>query len=259
MELFSFALIGVLGCTVGSFLNVVIYRLPRCESIVFPASHCPSCLKPIAFYDNIPVLSYMFLRGACRSCAVRISPVYPAIELITGLTALLLFLQNGAGLQFASDFAFACILLAAMVIDYRFMIIPDRLNFAGAVIALGLSLVPGWDGGIGRSLLGGLVGSVLMMAMYWLGLFLFGREGIGFGDVKFAAVIGLFTGPFWCLIAVCAAVVLGGSWGIVQLTLKKARLGQEIPFGPFLSLGGFFVLFLKPEILYLIERYLESW
>ena len=254
-DIFYIILIAFGGLAIGSFLNVVIYRLPRNESIVFPPSHCPQCHNPIRWYDNIPVVSYLILRGACRTCHEHISPVYPILELLTCFFALILYYQDGLTFQFISDFSLAIVLLGAMVIDYRFMIIPDKLNAAGALIALVVSLSHGVPG-IVRSIAGGVIGIVLMSGLFWLGKLLYRRDGVGFGDVKLAAVIGLFIGPLWCFIACVIAVFLGGLWGIYQLSMKRKKMGQEIPFGPFLSLGGFFVLFFKRELLYLIDRYL---
>lgn len=251
-------LVAFLGGAIGSFLNVVIYRLPRRESLSFPPSHCPSCNEPIRYYDNIPIVSYLILRGACRSCRARISPGYPLVEAITATFAVILFLQHGLSVPSLADFVLACILIAAMVIDYRFMIIPDRLNASGLALGIGFALLAGSSGLI-RSIAGGAAGVSAMMLLYWFGKLLYHREGLGFGDVKLAGVMGVFLGPFWCAIACVIAIVLGGLWGIAQLLRRRATTGQEVPFGPFLSLGGFFVLFFKPELLYLIERYLALW
>ncbi len=254
--MYSLLFIPLFGAAIGSFLNVVIYRLPRRESLSFPPSHCPSCNTPIRYRDNIPIISYLLLKGSCRECHVRISPVYPVIEFVTACFALTLYLQNGLTLQLLSDFTLAAILLAAMMIDYRYMIIPDKLNASGALIAVIVALLQGIPE-IFRSLLGAVTGAILMMVLFWLGKLLYKRDGVGFGDVKLAAVIGLFVGPFWCLLTCIISIILGGLWGIIQLTTKKKIGGQEIPFGPFLSCGGFFVLFFKRELLYLVNTYLS--
>ena len=136
------------------------------------------------------------------------------------------------------------------------MIIPDRLNLVGGIIALIFSFIRGlpW---IVRGIGGAFVGAAMLTAMFWLGKLLFKREGVGWGDVKLAFVIGLFIGPFWCFIAILLAIMTGGFWGIFQLIFKKGMIGKEIPFGPFIATGGFLVLFFRFQILFLIEKYMS--
>ena len=246
------------GAVIGSFLNVVIYRLPRGESIVFPSSHCTVCGTSIKWYDNIPVLSYLFLGGKCRACHEKISPVYPAVELFTALSAGLLVYRYGLTLQTVSALTLSAVLIVAFMIDLRYMIIPDTLNLFGAVAGLLLS----FGGGISmlcRNLAGAVVGVISLLAMFFLGRLLYKRDGVGFGDVKLAAVMGLFIGPLWVLVSFLIAVVIGGIWGITYSISNEKRLGQEVPFGPFLAIGGFFVLFFSKELLYLISIYLSFW
>ena len=252
----SLLIVGVMGLVFGSFLNVVIYRLPRKESIVFPASYCPVCCKPIKYRDNIPVLSYVLLGGQCRSCSAKISWVYPVIELITACMALILFLINGLSINFIADFSLGVILLVSAMIDSKYMVIPDRLNLTGAIIAIFVSLWRGFDG-IVRSLAGGLIGLLLLTAMLWMGKLFFKREGVGLGDIKLAIVIGLFVGPLWCFITILFAIIIGGMWGIIQLAVGKGVIGKQIPFGPFIAFGGFLVLLFRIQILYLIEQYIS--
>ena len=252
----SLLIVCFFGLSLGSFLNVIIYRLPRKESIIFPPSYCPVCGTPIKYRDNIPILSYIFLGGRCRSCSTKISFTYPLIEFITACTAVVLFLLNGPTINFAANLSLGAILLAAAVIDTKHMIIPDRLNISGAIIAVIFSILRGFDG-IVRSIQGAFIGVLILSVMLWLGKLLFKREGVGFGDIKLAFVIGLFVGPFWCCIALLLAIITGGIWGIVQLTLGKKVIGIQMPFGPFIALGGFLVLFFRIQILYLIEQYLS--
>ncbi len=262
---FYLAVVGVLGSIFGSFLNVVIYRLPRRQSIVFPASYCPSCRTPIPFYDNIPIFGYVFLGGKCRECSAKISPLYPLIEFLTAVMAMALFGVHGLSRVFFADVTLGMILLAAAVIDIQHMIIPDRLNGAGVAIGLVFSLLHGFKGVV-AAILGGLTGYLVLMGMFWLGKLLFQREGVGFGDVKLAIMMGVFLGPFWCSVALLGAIVFGGLWGIAQgglfgivrYILHKKVTFRQIPFGPYLATGGFAVLFFRQHILFLLEKYIES-
>ena len=146
-------------------------------------------------------------------------------------------------------------MLAAFVIDLRHMIIPDRLNLTGGIIAVLMTFRWGLTG-IVRGLGGALVGLVILTVMIILGKLLYKRQGIGMGDIKLAAVIGLFVGPLWCFVTFVMAIFTGGIWGILQLLTGRVKTGQEVPFGPFIAIGGYSVLFFKREILFLIDRYL---
>ncbi|MBT4484786.1 MAG: prepilin peptidase [Candidatus Latescibacteria bacterium] len=247
---------GFFGLSLGSFLNVIIYRLPRKESIVFPGSHCTHCDSPILYRDNIPVAGFILLRGKCRACRTPISWRYPLVEAVTGCMVIVLFTLNGFTLNFAADTALAAILLAAAMIDLKHMIIPNRLTYPGTLIAAGLSFRWGLDG-IVRGIQGGLVGIFILSIMYYIGKLMFKKESMGMGDIKLAFVIGVFVGPFWCLIALVLAILVGGIFGIIQLATGKKNIAQEVPFGPFLATGGFCVLFFKSQIIYLIEQYLK--
>jgi leader peptidase (prepilin peptidase)/N-methyltransferase len=248
-------LVGLFGSALGSFLNVVIYRLPRRESILFPGSHCPVCGAPIRYCDNIPVLSFILLKGKCRVCGASISWMYPLIEVLTAFMAVILFVLNYSFMNFIADLSLGSILLVACVIDLRHMIIPDYLNVAGGIMAVIMSFRWG-TAGIVRGLTGAGVGFVVMVLMMMLGKLLFKRQGMGMGDLKLALVIGLFVGPFWCFVTCANAVFIGGLWGIAQLLAGRIKTGQMVPFGPFIALGGFSVLFFKHQILFLVDRYL---
>ena len=247
---------GLFGLLLGSFLNVVIYRFPRRESIVFPGSHCPACDTPIKYYDNIPVLSYILLKGRCRQCSVTISWKYPFMELLTAGMVAGLYMVNSSMMNFIADVSLGFVLLAVFAIDLRHMIIPNRLNLAGGIAAFFLTFRWGMFGLL-RGGAGVLVCTAILAIMIVLGHIVYKRQGIGMGDVKLGIVIGLFVGPFWSLVTFILAVLFGGLWGLFCLLSGKVKAGQEIPFGPFISLGGFCVLFLKPQILYLVEYYLS--
>jgi leader peptidase (prepilin peptidase) / N-methyltransferase len=244
------------GLAVGSFLNVLIYRLPIRQSIVFPASHCTSCGTPILYRDNIPILGFLFLRGKCRACGVSISPVYPLIELITGCIFFYEFFLWGASLIFFRDVVFASILLVVFVIDLRHMIIPDPLTIAGGTLALVFALFRGFEG-IAGAFGGAIVGLFVILIMALLGRAMFKRESMGLGDFKLTAMTGAFLGPEWNLIALAAAIFIGGIFGMVGLATGKTKRGEEIPFGPFIVAGCFMALFLRKPILFLINTYLS--
>lgn len=246
----------IAGAALGSFLNVVIYRLPRRESIVFPGSKCPSCQNRIAWYDNIPVISFLLLGGKCRKCGARISYRYPVIELLTACMVVASVVINGVTLQMIADVVLGSILIASAAIDYDFMIIPNRLTYPGMILGLAFA-IPMQYFGMLRALHGAIVAMLVLGFMFFLGRLLFKRDSMGFGDFKLAAVIGLFTGPFWTMVALVIAVFSGGIIGGIQLALKKKKTGQEVPFGPFLSLGGLAVIFFRPQLLILVELYLR--
>jgi len=262
---------GFFGLSLGSFLNVVIYRVPRKESIVFPASHCPSCGSPIRYRDNIPVVSFLLLRGRCRACSKAISWRYPLVELFTACMAAVLFGMHGFSLQFIADTVLGSILLSTALIDLDYMIIPDRITFPGMVTGLLLSFRYGWGGytgmvlmnrlgrfpgGLVTAVLGGVTGFLILYFMYLLGRVLFRRESMGMGDIKLALVIGFFVGPFWMIMTLALAVVFGSVLGVFQIAWRR-KLFLQTPFGPFISAGGLCVLFFKPQIIFLVEQYFE--
>lgn len=246
---------GVFGAMIGSFLNVVIYRVPRGESIAFPASHCPFCGTPIKVYDNIPILGFLMLMGRCRECKRPISIQYPLIEAWMAFSAILLFLRTPGMWDFIAAFALAAILTVSFMIDLAFMIIPNKVNLAGGIIGALFTFRWGMTGPL-RGLQGAVVGLAIMGIMYFMGRLIYRREGLGIGDVKLAAVIGLFQGPVFCLMTLVCAILYGGVWGVFVLARGRMKPGREIPFAPFIALGGFTTLFFPGEILWVVERYL---
>lgn len=239
----------LLGCIVGSFLNVVILRLPEPgESIVSPASRCPRCLALIHWYDNIPVLSFLFLRGRCRNCRAAISWRYPVVELCMGLLSLALWQRFGPSLAFGYYFVFAAALLAVVFIDIDHQIIPDSISLPGIMFGFAGSVYsPLVD--LQNSGLGIICGGCALYLVAWLYYQVTGREGMGGGDVKLLAMIGAFLGWRSLLFVVFAASLVGSVLGIAEM-IRQGRGGQtRIPFGPFLSLGAFLYLFLHQRIL----------
>jgi leader peptidase (prepilin peptidase)/N-methyltransferase len=236
-------LAGVLGAIVGSFLNVVTYRLPRHESLVKPASHCPRCGTPLRPYDKIPILSWLLLHGRCRSCSEAISPRYPLVEALTAALCVGAVLAHHSASAIALSIALILLVVPAALIDLERRIIPNRITALGAVLALvlGLALDPA---GEPERLIGGAAagGFLLVAALAYPG-------GMGMGDVKLAAMIGLFLGASVAP-ALLVALLTGVLLGVAVLARKGARAGRKtaVPFGPFLALGAVVAVFVGPAM-----------
>jgi leader peptidase (prepilin peptidase)/N-methyltransferase len=263
----------VLGLVVGSFLNVVIYRLPRGESVVRPRSRCPHCGHAITALENVPVLSYLALRGRCRGCSVRISARYPALELLTGLVFLAVSLRYGASPESLVLLVFGSLLIAASAIDFEHRIIPDAISVGGLVAGFVLAPAAAWLGGssLADALLRSGAGAALGFGMLWIVGFAHARvcaaagrsfphwpgegetfprlgsldywtwfPGMGFGDVKLMAMIGAFVGPVGVIeslvVGSAAGLVLGLAWMLVYRDWN-APFG----FGPALAAGSLLV------------------
>jgi leader peptidase (prepilin peptidase)/N-methyltransferase len=230
------------GAAVGSFLNVCIYRLPRKESIVRPRSHCPHCKEFIAWYDNIPFLSYILLRGRCRHCREQISFRYFIVEMLTACLILLLFNYLGLSLFFWIYFVFFCSLIVASFIDIAIREIPDEITLGGMVIGLLLSTVfaqlhstVSHGLALGRACLGLLAGGGAIYITGLIGNVIFRKESMGGGDVKLMAMVGAFFGWQLALLTFFIAPFFGAAVGLV-LKIKKGQ--SLIPYGPFLSLAA---------------------
>lgn len=236
------AVVLYLGAAIGSFLNVVIHRVPLGESVVKPRSRCPSCRQEIAWYDNVPVLSWVLLRGKCRGCGTAISPRYPFIEFITALIALVLFARYGLTPAFGVQFVFSCALIVIAYIDLDHQIIPDKISLPGLVLGL-LVAIPGGMPAMTDAFLGALLGGGLLLTVAWVYERSTGREGMGGGDVKLLAMIGAFLGWQGVLLTLLLGSLLGSAIGIVLMTSRGADRQLAIPFGPFLSLGALVTLF----------------
>lgn len=231
MESVAFA--GVLGAVFGSFLNVVAYRLPRQESLIAPASHCPRCGTPVKPYDNVPILSYLLLHGRCRSCSEPISPRYPLVEALTAALCVGAVLAHGSAAGIALGVTLVLLVVPAALIDLEHRIIPNRLTAAGAVFALVIGLALDPAGEPERLIAGAAAGGFLLLAA------LAYPGGMGMGDVKLAAVMGLFLGRDVAP-AIFVALVAGALVGAAIIAHRGAREGRKtaVPFGPFLALGA---------------------
>lgn len=224
------SLIIITGLIIGSFLNVVIYRLPRGESVVLPGSHCPNCGQKLKAWELIPVLSYIWQQGKCRYCCTGISLRYPLVESITAAAFILIYLQWGISWQGLAGIILTVLLIPAAFTDLDHGIIPDRLSITGIIIGLLLSpLTVGFTSSLSGLL---LFGGIFFLAA------LLSRGGMGGGDIKLAAAIGAFTGWQGALLAFILSSLLGGIWGLILLLRKQADRKTAIRFGPFLALGG---------------------
>jgi leader peptidase (prepilin peptidase) / N-methyltransferase len=243
-------LAGIAGLLIGSFLNVVIYRLPRHESLISPGSHCPACDAPVKPYDNIPVISWLLLRGKCRKCGTSISMRYPAVELTTAALVVVVALARHSAHDIALGIALVFVLVPVTLIDFDHRIIPNVILGPAAIAALVIGAITR-PSGIPEQLIAGAAAGLFF--------FIFALaypKGMGMGDVKLAAVLGLFLGrsvAVAILIGLITAVVVGG---VVMARLGVAQ-GRKtgLPFGPFLAIGGIVAILVGPEI---VHSYLHS-
>jgi leader peptidase (prepilin peptidase)/N-methyltransferase len=254
----------VLGLIVGSYLNVLIYRLPLGISTVFPRSRCPHCGTAIRAYDNLPVLSFLLLRRRCRQCGARISWRYPAIEAATAALFLACFLRFGISLQAPVAALFCALMLALTMIDYDHMILPDRLTWPG--IALGILLQPfvGWTrlwpgpwGAVAGAVLGSALGAGILLAV-WIAWYLWRHEeGMGLGDVKMLAAIGAFLGWKGVLVALFLGALSGAVVGLTLMAFRGLDFKAKLPFGVFLALGGVIALFAGEALVRVYAAYAQ--
>ena len=224
------------GLIFGNFLNVCIYRLPRKESVNFPASHCTSCGRPLSWYENVPLVSWLALRGRCRTCGAAISPAYPLVEVTTALLFAGGVLVYGLTPLMVVRVAFASALIVLFVIDLRHRILPNVITLPGIVIGFvaSLFLPPGWV----QSLIGILAGGGVLLALSEIYLRTRGREGLGMGDVKMLAMIGAFLGWPLMLLTLVIASFSGSVIGLWVIATRKGGMQASLPFGTFLAIGA---------------------
>ena len=229
-------LFAVFGLAVGSFLNVCIYRLPRKESLNWPGSHCTSCDRRLSWYENIPLASWLTLRGRCRTCATPISAMYPIVEAITGLVFVAAFLLYGWTPLLLARLLFAGAMIVLFAIDLRHRILPNAITLPGIVLGLAFSLFlpPGWLSSLIGLLAGGGVLFVIGETYYRLR----GIEGLGMGDVKMLAMIGAFLGWQLMLLTLVLASFAGSLLGIALIATGRGGMKAALPFGTFLAVGA---------------------
>lgn len=246
MSTIDFFMIGfffIIGLVIGSFLNVCIYRIPRDESIVFPPSHCAKCDRRIGSRDLFPLFSYLWLKGRCRHCGQRISPVYPLVESLTGLLFVSIYLHFGFSLLTAKFLVLGAVLLVVSLIDLEHYIIPNRVLLFALVAGVFLNLLAR-DLTVVSILSGFLAASGLLLLPA-----IISRGGMGGGDIKLAAVIGFYLGWPQGLLAVFLGCLLAGLTGLLLVLVRIKGRKDAIPFGPFLAAGALLALFRGKEIL----------
>lgn len=269
----NYILAGILGAIIGSFLNVVIHRVPLEESIVFPNSRCPSCGAVIAFYDNVPVLSYLLLGGRCRGCKQRISPRYPGVELITALLFVAVTWHTGVSPALPFDLAFVSALVALVFIDAEHMILPNAITYPGIAFAILARLAipylvgephfddlpwlleglfrgwPLWAASLGGAALGALIGGGSLWLMGWTWEKLRGIEAMGLGDVKMMFMVGAYFGWRLTILTIFIGVFSGSVIGIVVAVVQGRKdLKIYLPFGIFLGIGAIAALLAGHQI-----------
>ena len=264
MSLLVQAFVLALGAVIGSFLNVVIHRLPRRESVVFPPSACPRCGSRIHPLDNVPILSFLLLRGRCRHCGAPISPRYVLVEALTAACTLLLFLRLGPTVTLAIYLPFTWGLIALAFIDAEHQILPDRITLPGIAVSAAipaLGRLHPWSPAVERLSWGGwAAGVVLGAAIPYLVVLAYRLtqlrkppdervEGMGMGDVKMLAMVGGFLGWKLVLLTLFAGSVLGSVWGLGGMAVRRYGMKHALPFGTFLAIGAFLALIAGPAFL----------
>jgi leader peptidase (prepilin peptidase)/N-methyltransferase len=238
----------IFGICIGSFLNVCIYRLPESKSIVHPRSMCPKCGTLIRSYDNIPLFSYIALRGKCRYCGDRISFRYPAIEFISGIFAVGVLLKYGMSLEALIYYVFIAALLVITFIDIDHQIIPDVISLPGIPIFFAASLaLPNIT--VVESILGILIGGGSLFLVAWLYHLLTRKEGMGGGDIKLLAMMGAIIGWKGVLFTIFAASAIGTLAGMLVILKTGKTMKLKIPFGPFLAIGAIAYIFFGPQLI----------
>jgi leader peptidase (prepilin peptidase)/N-methyltransferase len=241
-------LIFILGLIVGSFSNVCIYRIPGNESIIFPASHCPKCRSKISPKDNIPLLSFILLKGRCRNCKSKISIQYPIVELLSGLIYLIIYLAYGLSIQFLIYIILSSALVIIAFIDLNEQIVPDVISLPGIVIGFIISFFVPYISFI-NSALGVVAGGGIILIIGMAGSAIFKKEAMGGGDVKLAAMIGAFLGWRYIIISLFLGFFLGALAGIILILSKIKSREDVVPFGPFIVLGSFITLLWGEKII----------
>jgi leader peptidase (prepilin peptidase)/N-methyltransferase len=243
-----YAAVAVFGALVGSFLNVCIYRLPRGESTVWPGSHCPACKASIAWYDNVPLLSYLFLFGRCRSCRAPISMRYPLVEAVNAagyVTILATFGANWTTVLY-------CLLFSALLVvtgtDLTHFMIPNVITLPGIVVGLvgAATVLPVR---LLDASLGVVVGAGILWFLVWVSPYIFGKEGMGLGDVKLLGMIGAFLGWKPALLTIMIGSLAGSVIGLSLIAFGLMKRDQYIPFGPYLVFGAIVALFFAEPVL----------
>ena len=234
------------GASIGSFLNVLIYRLARGISIITPNSFCPNCKKPIKWYQNIPVISFIFLKGRCAECHKAISMHYPIVEIIMGCLFIYLLNKYNLNFEFFFYFFFFSSLVVISGIDFSFQIIPDIISIPGIIIGLVFQIV---KGNFLLGLIGMFFGGGLILLIRVIGGWVYKKEVMGLGDVYLTAMIGAFVGFPFIIPSIFIAALIGTILGLIYIVSTHQSRESPMPFGPFLSASGILVIILQPQII----------
>lgn len=240
MQIVIITIIFIFGMVIGSFFNVLGYRLPKKESIVFPPSHCPNCQHKLNFFDLFPVLSYLFLKGKCRYCNVKISPIYPLIELLTAILFVISYLVFDFSMDFLIAIIFSSITVITIVTDIRYMIIEDSVLIVGGIIILALSII---NAGITETIsmiINGVLSFILIYLIKLAADFSFKKEAMGGGDVKLMFLIGIMNGFSMTFVTLCMASFIAFPYAIYIYLSKNDNI---LPLGPFLCIAALIVYF----------------
>ena len=239
--IWSLVAAALFGLCIGSFLNVVIYRLPLGQSLATPPSRCRKCGYSLRWFDNIPLLSWVFLRGRCRKCGINVSWQYPVVELVTGVLFVLVVWLTPPGPLLASRLLLVCILIALFGIDLEHQILPNVITLPGIAIGVLLSLIapPGWK----DSLIGVLLGGGILYAIAGAYYLWRREEGMGMGDVKMLAMLGAFLGWKAVLVTVILASFAGAFVGLAMMAVQRGSMKYALPFGTFLAIGAVVAMF----------------
>lgn len=239
------------GTIIGSFLNVLIYRIPIGISIIKPNSFCPICEKPIKWYENIPVISFIVLRGRCSGCRSPISIRYPMVEIITGCLFLYAYIHYNLSIGLFFYIFFFCSLIVISGIDFSHQIIPDIISMPGMLIGLVFQVI---NGTFMTGLIGLIFGGGLILLIRVIGGRVYKKEVMGMGDVYLAAMIGAFVGFPLIIPAIFMGALIGSILGIIYIISTHQSSESPLPFGPFLSSGGILVIILQPQVIQLFAR-----
>lgn len=243
----------LVGLVTGSYLNVVIHRLPRRVSTVLPRSRCPACGSPIRARDNVPIVSWLLLRGRCRDCGAPIARRYPLVEAATAILFVLCMERFGPSLSALAAALFCALMVALAGIDYDHLILPDRITLPGVVAGVAIQPFLPWVGVVG-ALVGAALGAGILLFAYGLWWLLRREEGLGLGDVKMLALVGAFLGWRGVVVTLFVGASSGALFGLGLMALGRGGMRSKIPFGVFLALGGLVALFVGPE---LVRLYLD--
>ena len=248
MILFIYIATGILGLALGSFLNVVIYRLPKGLSLLGPRSQCPGCHAKIHFYDNIPLISFLLLRGKCRQCGMKISWRYPMVELLTAVLMILMLARFGLQINFIKFGLLTLILIPVTFIDIDEKIIPNWLTFTGLIGCVTITLI--FQIELWRFMLQGMVTGGLFMALLMvLGKWLFKKDAMGMGDLKLLIMIGAYVGMTGALLSVYIGAMIAFVLIIIQWLSRRINLKETIPFGPFIAVGTLVYVVIGAELI----------